>query len=70
MLFAALDVHETWFNDALSGSRLADIYGPGGPLESATVITELTTTRDPPRGRTALLKFLQDWETEHPCISS
>ena len=70
MLFAALDVHETWFNDALSGSRLADIYGSGGPLECATVVTELTTTRDPPWGRTALLKFLQDWETDHPSISS
>ena len=69
-LYAALDVHETWFNDALNGNRLTGIYGRGGPLEDPAVVSELTATRKPPRGRNALLKFLQDWEVNHPSIPS
>jgi hypothetical protein len=69
-LYAALDVHETWFNDALSGNRLVDIYGRGGPLENPNIVSELAATQKPPRGRSALLKFLQDWEVGHPSISS
>jgi len=69
-IYAALGVHETWFSEALSGHRLIEIYGPGGPYETPIVISELAAIRDPPQGRGSLLKFLQNWEVEHPCISS
>jgi len=69
MIYAALGVHETWLSDALSGDRLVGIYGPGGPHENAVVVSELEATRDPPRGQVTLLKFLQNWEVGHPCIS-
>ena len=69
-IYAALCVHETWFSEALSGHRLIEIYGPGGPYETPVVVSELAAICDPPRGRGSLLKFLQNWEVEHPCISS
>jgi len=52
-LYAALDVHETWFNEALSGNRLVEVYGHGGPLEDSKVVLELAASRNPPRGRSA-----------------
>jgi len=70
VLYAALDVHETWFNEALSGNRLVEVYGRGGPLEDPKVVLELAASWNPPRGRNALLKFLQDWEVNHPSIPS
>ncbi|PPQ70701.1 hypothetical protein CVT25_010618 [Psilocybe cyanescens] len=65
---AALDVGETWLSDALDGDRLVGIYGPGGPHAADQVKEELLQCQETAQGRTALLKFLRDWEESNPCI--
>lgn len=53
-------------SDSLLGARLARKYGSGSSHVSTTVVTELSAIRSTPLGRAALLKFLADWESEHP----
>lgn len=63
---ASLGIGETWMSDALSGSELAQRYGQGGSQEATDVVDELQAVHPTPRGRSALLRFLQDWEEAHP----
>lgn len=58
---------ETWLGESLAGDRLVRIYGKDGPNMDEAVVSELNAIRDPARGRKALLDFLQNWETGHPC---
>ncbi|KAF8973354.1 hypothetical protein BDZ97DRAFT_1912937 [Flammula alnicola] len=63
-----LGIGKTSMSDALVAGRLAVLYSSGGPHESANVVQELQTVRDPPLGKSALLNFLESWEVAHPII--
>ncbi|KAF4609996.1 hypothetical protein D9613_010505 [Agrocybe pediades] len=65
MIRTALNLGETSFNDALDGSRLARIYGPGGSKEDPSVVTELAKIEEPPQGRVVLLDYLRTCEKAH-----
>ncbi|KAF8955936.1 hypothetical protein BDZ97DRAFT_1926009 [Flammula alnicola] len=68
LIQSRLGVGETWMADARLGSHLAKLYGPGGTQESKEVVAELTAIRDVPLGRSALLRFLEDWDSTHKVV--
>ncbi|KAG6835341.1 hypothetical protein H0H93_002471, partial [Arthromyces matolae] len=65
MIRVALAMGETSFREAEEGDRLLDVYGSGGEHEAAEVVKEVNTERDAPLGKRALLRFLQEWETNN-----
>ncbi|KAG6835399.1 hypothetical protein H0H93_001849 [Arthromyces matolae] len=65
MIRIALAMGETSFREAEEGVRLLDVYGSGAEHEAAEVVKEVNTERDVALGKRALLRFLQEWETNH-----
>ena len=65
-ILAVLGIGETWMREAEEGSRLARMFGVGGPHSAHVVIKEIETVQEKPVGRTCLLRFLRDWKKAHP----
>lgn len=62
---AALGIGETTLSDALTGSHLANRFGPGGATQAEEVIDKLNERSDHPQGKGVLLEFLGIWNKTH-----